>query len=239
MTTFPSELHKDSSLIKTSFREGDTGAGVTDWFAFVRAADGGLATVGAKADAAITNPATAASVVALLKGLLSTQAGTVGATALLKLEDAIAASGDAGVLMLAVRRDTALGSAADGDYVGLSTDSLGRLRTINAETAVLNATTTVYANSLLIKAGAGTLYGIQGYNSLGATQWIQLHDTASVPADPAVPKIIIAVPGTSNFSLDLGKRGRPFATGIVACNSTTGPTKTIGLANCWIDAQYE
>lgn len=238
MTTFPGQLHKDSGLTKTSFREGDTGAGVSDWFAFVRAADGGLATVGSKGEAAITNPATPASVISLLKGLLTV--GALTPTGLLKAEDAIAASGDSGVMLLAIRRDVAAGSVnTDGDYTSLSTDSLGRLRTVIAEPTPLNATTTAYANQLLVKAAAGTLYGFQGYNSAAFTQWIQIHDAASLPAENNIPKIILAVPTLSNFSIDFGSKGRPFAAGIFACNSTTGPVKTIGVANCWIDAQYE
>ena len=42
-------------------------------------------------------------------------------------EDAVHLSGDGGVPMLAVRDDTPAGLAADGDYINLTTDSLGRL----------------------------------------------------------------------------------------------------------------
>lgn len=52
----------------------------------------------------------------------------VTATALGKAEDAAHASGDVGVMALAVRRDTAASGAADGDYVTLNTDDLGNLR---------------------------------------------------------------------------------------------------------------
>lgn len=51
------------------------------------------------------------------------------ASNLTKTEDAAAGSGDAGVAMLAVRRDTASsGVDADGDYATLNVDSAGRLR---------------------------------------------------------------------------------------------------------------
>jgi hypothetical protein len=102
-----------------------------------------------------------------------------------------------------------------------------------------NATTTAYAASLIVKASAGTLYTITGYNSNTAAQFIQIHDSATLPADTAVPKVIFMVPGSSNFSFDVGPYGRSFTTGITICNSTTGPTKTIGAANCWFDAQYK
>lgn len=51
----------------------------------------------------------------------------VTATSLGKAEDAIAASGDTGVFMLAVRRDTPTSGAAAGDYHEVEVDSLGRL----------------------------------------------------------------------------------------------------------------
>ena len=106
-------------------------------------------------------------------------------------------------------------------------------------TASSNASTTAYAASLVVKASAGTLFGISGYNSLASTQFIQIHDAAALPSDNAVPKVVISVPASSNFSIDFGIYGRAFGTGIVVCNSTTGPTKTIGASNIWVDAQYK
>lgn len=103
---------------------------------------------------------------------------------------------------------------------------------------VSNISTPIYATSLIIKAGAGKLYGISGYNSKGSAQWIQLHDSATLPADAAVPKVTITVAATANFSIDFGTLGRYFASGIVVCNSSTGPTKTIGSADIFVDAQY-
>jgi hypothetical protein len=49
------------------------------------------------------------------------------ATSLGKAEDAAHASGDTGVMALAVRQDTLAALSANGDYIPLTTDSLGRL----------------------------------------------------------------------------------------------------------------
>lgn len=100
-----------------------------------------------------------------------------------------------------------------------------------------NTTTTAYVASLIVSDVEASLYGITGYNSLAAPQFIQVHDSATLPADGAVPKLIFQVSALSNFSLDYGKLGRTFNNGIVICNSSTGPTKTIGAANCWLDVQ--
>ena len=100
------------------------------------------------------------------------------------------------------------------------------------------ARSVAYQNSRVIKVTGGVLYGLSGYNS-GVAQFLQLHDATAVPADAAVPAEVIAIPATSNFSIDFGVYGQGFGLGIVVCNSTTGPTKTIGAADCWFSARYK
>ncbi len=103
-----------------------------------------------------------------------------------------------------------------------------------------NATSSAYEASRIIKGSAGVLFAITGYNSSALDQFIQLHDSNSTPADTAVPVVTFLVRAGRNFSLSFGgKFGRFFSTGIVICNSSTGPTKTIGSADCWFDAQYK
>lgn len=99
-----------------------------------------------------------------------------------------------------------------------------------------NINTTAYAASLVVKASAGTLYRVRGFTSTAA-QWIQIHDAASLPADTAVPEEITYPDALGNFEFNF-PQGKLFASGIVVCDSSTGPTKTIGSANCWISAEY-
>ena len=101
-----------------------------------------------------------------------------------------------------------------------------------------NATSTAYEASRVVKASAGTLFGLTLHNSLATTQFVQFHNAAALPADGAIPVVVIAVPANTTMSWDSNPFGRYFTVGIVICNSTTGPTKTIGAANLWVDAQY-
>lgn len=102
----------------------------------------------------------------------------------------------------------------------------------------LNATVAAYVASFQVKAGPGKLYGMTGYNSKGSAQWVQVFDSLTLPAEGAVPAVTFTVATVANFAIDFGIYGRTFKTGIYVVNSSTGPTKTIGSADIWLDAQY-
>lgn len=95
-----------------------------------------------------------------------------------------------------------------------------------------------YEASRVAKASSGMVRSIIGYNSKASAQFIQLHNTASLPSDTAVPDVIITVAASSNFSIDFDEDGYYCSTGITVCNSSTGPTKTIGSADCWFVVRY-
>ena len=101
-----------------------------------------------------------------------------------------------------------------------------------------NDSSTAYEASNILKASAGVLYGLTVHSSRTSAQFIQLHNTTTVPADTAVPVWVMYVPASTTVAVDFGLFGRSFATGITVCNSSTGPTKTIGSADCWFDAQF-
>jgi len=95
-----------------------------------------------------------------------------------------------------------------------------------------NATQAALANQLQASASGCTVWGVAGYNSKASAQFIQLHDSATTPADTAVPAFNLTVPASSNFSIDFGVYGMTFKNGVYICNSSTAPTKTIGAADC-------
>ena len=88
-----------------------------------------------------------------------------------------------------------------------------------------------------MKTGPGFLYGFTVYSSNVSAQFVQIFDAAALPADGAAPACLFSVAAQSNLPVEW-LRGRPFRTGLVICNSTTGPTKTLGAADCYFDVQF-
>jgi len=90
--------------------------------------------------------------------------------------------------------------------------------------------TNAYAASAVVSAtGPGWLRAVYGYNS-GAAQFIQIHDAAALPANGVDCLFGILVPASSPFSIAFGEEMK-FENGIVLCNSSTNPAKTIGAAD--------
>lgn len=99
-----------------------------------------------------------------------------------------------------------------------------------------NAKTSAYAASLICSPSTSYLCGFTVYNSSASTQFIQFHNSATLPANTAAPEFYFEIlPSTSRMIEYI--RPRKFSAGIVVCNSSTGPTLTIGSADCWFDVQ--
>lgn len=99
-----------------------------------------------------------------------------------------------------------------------------------------NYTSSALEASAVVKATAGTLFVISGYSTVD--QYIQVFDSASLPIDGAIPTIVIVASAGSTFGYTAPLAGRAFDNGITICNSSTGPSKTIGGATCLFDVQF-
>ena len=94
--------------------------------------------------------------------------------------------------------------------------------------------------TLVVKSGAGTLFGFTAYNSSGSTVYIQLFDqqggtplAANLVGTP-YPCLAETLVGVS-----WNDTGRVFQRGIVIASSSADNTYTATSAVCSFDAQYE
>lgn len=94
--------------------------------------------------------------------------------------------------------------------------------------------------SAVVKALPGTVRGIAVYSTKASTQFIQCFNSATVPADTAVPLITFAVGATNNGYWTLtGGIPVAFSVGIACSNSSTAATKTIGAADTFFMVTYQ
>lgn len=101
----------------------------------------------------------------------------------------------------------------------------------------LNVSSPAYESAHVVHSGAGVLYGFTVYSSNVAAQFIHIFDLTTIPANGAVPAVVFSVSATANRGVEW-VHGRPFYSGCVIANSTTGPTLTAGAADCFFDVQY-
>lgn len=129
-----------------------------------------------------------------------TGAGNLG-----KAEDAIHASGDVGVMSLAVRKDTAVGLSADGDYHVLEVDANGRLHVLDQNSASIAASLSVIddwdeadrakVNPIVGQAGVAGGSGVVG----NTTQRVVLATDVALPTGSnAIGKL------AANSGVDIG-----------------------------------
>ena len=181
---------------------------------------------------------TAASLNVTASGTVTANLGTGGtaATSLGKAEDAAHASGDTGVAVWSVRRDTAAtGTSADGDYASLNTDSTGHLWTriglaLPAGTNVigdvgLSGRTTggltlhrrlsTGTDSTNVKNAAGQLFWGFVTNTNASARYIKFYNSASAPTlGSGTPILTFLVPPGSSGLQITAEQGLAFSTGI-------------------------
>ena len=104
------------------------------------------------------------------------------------------------------------------------------------EVRTLASTSAAYEASHIAKAGRGRAHAIYGYST--AAGFIQLHDSATLPADTAVPASFIACAANANWTFPIPSDGQDCLNGITISTSSTGPTKTIGTATAWFSVLY-
>lgn len=175
-----------------------------------------------------------------------------GATNLGKAEDAAHASGDVGVMVLAVRKDTAAsGAGSDGDFQALSTDATGQLR-IKPEVKLEPATSggcdayhrkaTADTNLAAIKASAGQVYAIEVFNFKAATIFVKFYNKATAPVLASdVPILVIPFFQLWARSVEF-VNGVQFTTGIaIAITAGIGDTDATALAlnDCILNVLYK
>ncbi len=98
---------------------------------------------------------------------------------------------------------------------------------IDALAAFVSTATTTVVTITNAVAGAATNIGA---GTSGAAVAVTTPGVTAIAA--AIPVLIITAAASSNFSIQLNS-SLPLSVGIVVCNSSTGPTKTIGSADCW------
>ncbi len=121
-------------------------------------------------------------VVSLTSTTITSQVPGTGATNLGKAEDAVAGSGDTGVMALAVRADSAASTAANGDYHPLLVDNKGQLwvNVANATLAVTQSGTWNIATVTTVSSVSAVIPGT------GATNLGKAEDAAHVTGDTGV-----------------------------------------------------
>jgi hypothetical protein len=115
-----------------------------------------------------------------------------------KAEDAAHTSADAGVAMLAVRRDTAaVGSGTDGDYSTVNVDANGRLHT---RVGYVDPPATVYAGQTNVTT-AGTEVTLRASQALTQGVWVK----AKLANTGIIYVGVNPVTSTTGYQLDNGE----------------------------------
>lgn len=140
---------------------------------------------------------------AAVVGEVTIGAATGAAGDLAKIEDAQHASGDVGVMSLAVRNDAlaALG-ATDGDYVPFQVDAAGALytRPHSSSTGGCKMFTSVDLDESEEDPAAGpvTIYGIYVWNATAAPLWLQMFNTNTVTVGTTAPTNNFLIPANAD-----------------------------------------
>lgn len=127
-----------------------------------------------------------------------------GAANLGKAEDAAHATGDVGVMALAVRSDTAAATGANGDYVPLIVDSTGKLHVNVGNTVTVASHAVTNAGTFAVQESGGALTALQLIDDVIFTD-----DAAFTPGTSKVAAVGLQADETSTDSVNEGDIGCP------------------------------
>ncbi len=82
-----------------------------------------------------------------------------------------------------------------------------------------------------LATAASHLLCLMGVNNNAGNLYLQVHDSATTPADTAVPILSFIIFPGANFFFDRTMLEWPFSKGIYICASTTLATKTLAATN--------
>jgi hypothetical protein len=158
--------------------------------------------IGMPSDDAATDSTSAWTMVALLKGIWAKLNGTITVAGFPASLGQKAMSASLAVTMASDQATFPVSPAASSATGGIA--STGRL--LSAAGTSGDATN--------VKASAGRLYAIQGYNAAAAVRYLKLYNSASAPtAGSGTPVKTLALPPASGFAFDW-PLGYSFSTGI-------------------------
>ncbi len=104
------------------------------------------------------------------------------------------------------------------------------------EAPASKAFSSALSNRLLAKSGAGTLFGMNGYNNYTGQQYVHIYDNVNSGSNLISTFL---VDGSDNFSIDFGMKGISMASGIFVCNSLTPVSLTNGGNDLFITVSYK
>jgi hypothetical protein len=178
-------------------------------------------------------PAAGGSPVTALSGLNAANAYEVYAPGALALRIRATAftSGAMNVRAIPVVMMQDIAPAISGGTVTVGSGSLamaGQTASGSGGLAAVNrlASAAASVNATQVKASAGRLYKIYGYNAATSVRFLKLYNKASAPTvGTDAPVVTIPLSPSREFDIDLGVIGQSFSTGI-AYGLTTGAADT-------------
>ena len=150
--------------------------------------------------------------------------GTADSEVVLKVvaEDAVHSSGDTGLVLMAVRKDTAEALAgADGDYIPLIVDSTGRLHIVGAvDVTTLPAGTAVIGGTTDEGPGWNSVFGVSGagFTSADASTAAAVTDAPTGGQKLIITDLIFSVDTAMQIDFEIETAGTIFFTCHAAAN---------------------